>query len=149
MAYKVLLFGTDDLFNELKPFYDREVERGTFEVAGYALLEDGKVTIVDAAGKLGGGGTIFCFRAGDNFFATRFLSANEIFGGSRFPAQPNHRRQSFFRNNGFGFPAFGKRRRRLRSVQSVFIWFGFKTRDGLRDISQNLQKSTRRINVDD
>ena len=54
MAYKVLLFGTDDLFNELKPFYDREVERGTFEVAGYALLEDGKVTIVDAAGKRGG-----------------------------------------------------------------------------------------------
>ena len=54
MAYKALLFGTDDLFNDLKPFYDREVQRGTLEIVGYALLEDGKVILVDAAGKRGG-----------------------------------------------------------------------------------------------
>ena len=54
MAYKVLFFGTDDLFGKLKPFYDREVERGTLEIVGYALLENGKVTIVDSASKRGG-----------------------------------------------------------------------------------------------
>ena len=54
MAYKALLFGTDDLFNELKPFYDREVQRGTFEIVGYALLQNGMVTLFDAAGKRGG-----------------------------------------------------------------------------------------------
>ena len=54
MAYKALLFGTDDLFEKLKPFYLKEVERGNLEIVGHALLEDGKVTIVDAAGKRGG-----------------------------------------------------------------------------------------------
>ena len=96
MAYKALLFGTDDLFNELKPFYDREVQRGNLEIVGYALLKDGKVTIVDAAGRPGGGESV---SAGDNFFATRFLSAHEIFGGSRHPAQQNHRRKNFFGND--------------------------------------------------
>lgn len=54
MAYKALLFGTDDLFETLKPFYDREVQRGTLEIVAVALLENGKVTFVDAAGKRGG-----------------------------------------------------------------------------------------------
>ncbi|MBQ3725941.1 MAG: CatB-related O-acetyltransferase [Selenomonadaceae bacterium] len=54
MAYKALLFGTDDLFEKLKPFYLKEVERGNLEIVGHVLLEDGKVTIVDAAGKRGG-----------------------------------------------------------------------------------------------
>ncbi|MBE8950366.1 MAG: hypothetical protein SR3Q1_07180 [Quinella sp. 3Q1] len=55
MAYKTLLFGTDDLFNELKPFYDREVQRGNLEIVGYAVIENGKVNLVPAAGKPGGG----------------------------------------------------------------------------------------------
>ncbi|MBQ3725944.1 MAG: hypothetical protein II902_02610 [Selenomonadaceae bacterium] len=67
MAYKALLFGTDDLFETLKPFYLKEVERGNLEIVGYALLEDGKVILVDTAGKRGGGRTICSFSAGDNF----------------------------------------------------------------------------------
>lgn len=55
MTYEALLFGTDDLFGLLKPFYDREVQRGNLKIVGYALLENGKVTLVDADGKLGGG----------------------------------------------------------------------------------------------
>ena len=55
MAYEALLFGTDDMFNVLKPFYDREVQRGNLKIVGYALLENGKVTLVDADGKPGGG----------------------------------------------------------------------------------------------
>ncbi|MBQ4404292.1 MAG: hypothetical protein II857_07765 [Selenomonadaceae bacterium] len=55
MAYKTLIFGTDDLFNELKPFYDREVQRGNLEIVGYAIIENGKINLVDAAGRPGGG----------------------------------------------------------------------------------------------
>ena len=51
MAYKTLIFGVDDLFNELKPQYAREVQRGNLEVVAFAILEGGKITIVDAAGR--------------------------------------------------------------------------------------------------
>ena len=87
MAYKTLIFGVDDLFNELKPHYAREVQRGNLEIVAHALIEGGKVTLVDAAGKPGG---CFKFSAGDNFFAQKFLQSNEVFGGARLPAQPNH-----------------------------------------------------------
>ena len=46
MAYKALLFGTDDLFNELKPFYDREVQRGSFEIVATAVLENGEIRFI-------------------------------------------------------------------------------------------------------
>lgn len=32
MAYKALIFGTDDLYPELKPLYDAEVKRGNLEI---------------------------------------------------------------------------------------------------------------------
>ncbi len=32
MAYKALLFGTDDIFNELQPFYNAQVKRGNLDV---------------------------------------------------------------------------------------------------------------------
>lgn len=54
MAYKTLIFGVDELFNELKPHYAREVQRGNLEIVAYALIEGGKVTLVDAAGRPGG-----------------------------------------------------------------------------------------------
>lgn len=57
MAYKTLIFGVDDLFNELKPYYAREVQSGNLEVVAFAVHEnDGKVTLVDSTGKRGGGG---------------------------------------------------------------------------------------------
>lgn len=55
MAYKALLFGTDDLFNELKPFYDREVQRGNLEIVGYAVFENNGIRIVTPEGRPGGG----------------------------------------------------------------------------------------------
>lgn len=48
MAYKTLIFGVDDLFNELNPYYVHEVQRGNLEIAAFAVLEGGKVTLVPA-----------------------------------------------------------------------------------------------------
>lgn len=62
MAYKTLIFGVDELFNELKPHYAREVQRGNLEIVAYALIEGGKVTLVDAAGRPGGGGINLSWR---------------------------------------------------------------------------------------
>ena len=40
MAVKALIFGVDDLYPHLKPFYDLEVKRGNLEIVGYAVLEN-------------------------------------------------------------------------------------------------------------
>ena len=55
MAYKTLLFGTDDLFKKLFPYYTQEVERGNLEIVAAAVIENEKVTIIDNTGILGGG----------------------------------------------------------------------------------------------
>ena len=44
MAYKILIFGTDDLYPKLKPLYDAEVERDNLEI----------VAVVDDINALGG-----------------------------------------------------------------------------------------------
>ncbi len=54
MALKTLIFGVDDLFNELKPHYEREVQHGNLDIVAYAVLEGGKVNIFPAAGRRGG-----------------------------------------------------------------------------------------------
>lgn len=54
MALKTLIFGIDDPFNELKPYYEREVQRGTLEIVAYAVLEGGKITLVPANDKAAG-----------------------------------------------------------------------------------------------
>ena len=41
MAVKTLIFSVDDLFNELKPFYDMEVQRGDIDIVGYAVFLNG------------------------------------------------------------------------------------------------------------
>ena len=43
---KALIFGIDDLFPKLKPYYDREIEKGNLEIVGYAIIEDGKIIFV-------------------------------------------------------------------------------------------------------
>ena len=53
MALKTLIFGVDDLFNELQPYYAREVQRGNLEIVAFAVLENDTVTLFDAAGKRG------------------------------------------------------------------------------------------------
>ncbi len=55
MALKTLIFGTDDLYPKLKPFYDAEVQRGNLEITAHAVFENGTINLVNAAGKRGGG----------------------------------------------------------------------------------------------
>ena len=56
MAYKALIFGVGDLYPALKPFYEREVERGNLDIAAYAVFENGGIRLVDPKNQLGGGG---------------------------------------------------------------------------------------------
>ena len=55
MAYKALIFGTDDLYPILKPFYDREVERGNLEIVAEAELTNDMINFAYADDKWGGG----------------------------------------------------------------------------------------------
>ena len=56
MALKTLIFGVDDIFNELKPYYAREVQRGNLEIVAFAVLENNGIRIVPADGQSRGGG---------------------------------------------------------------------------------------------
>lgn len=55
MAYRALIFGTDELYPILKPFYDKAVERGDIEIVAGAEVKNGKVNIVYFEGRPGGG----------------------------------------------------------------------------------------------
>ena len=68
MAYKTLIFGTDDLFAQLQPFYMHEVQRGNLEIVAYAVLEPNGISFVTPDGKRGGGRISSAISAGDNFF---------------------------------------------------------------------------------
>ena len=46
MAYKTLLFGTDDLFEKLKSFYLKAAEQGTLEIVAAAVFENGRFNLV-------------------------------------------------------------------------------------------------------
>ena len=50
LAVKALIFGVDDLFNELKPFYEVAVQRGDIDIVGYAVLENNAVKLYPARG---------------------------------------------------------------------------------------------------
>ena len=46
MAVTALIFGTDDFYPQLKPFYDLEVQHGNLEIVGYAQIENnGSITL--------------------------------------------------------------------------------------------------------
>ena len=53
MAVKALIFGVDDMFNELKPYYAMAVQRGELEIVGYAVFEKDGIKLYPAKG--GGG----------------------------------------------------------------------------------------------
>ena len=40
---KALIFGIDDIFPQLKPYYDKEVENGNLEIIGYAAFQGNNV----------------------------------------------------------------------------------------------------------
>jgi len=50
VAVKALIFGVDDLFNELKPFYEVAVQRGDIDIVGYAVFENNAVKLYPARG---------------------------------------------------------------------------------------------------
>ena len=50
MAVKALIFGVDDLFNELKPFYEVAVQRGDIDIVGYAVFEQDGIKLYPARG---------------------------------------------------------------------------------------------------
>ena len=54
MAYKTLLFGTDDLFETLKPHYVKAAKDGVLEIVAAAELKNGNVNFI--TDKVDGGG---------------------------------------------------------------------------------------------
>ena len=50
MAVKALIFGVDEMFPSLKPFYDMAVQRGDIDIIGYAELEQGGIKLYAARG---------------------------------------------------------------------------------------------------
>ena len=46
MAYEALLFGTDDIFGELKPFYEQAIQRGVLKIVATAVIENDMVNFV-------------------------------------------------------------------------------------------------------
>ncbi len=53
MAVKALIFGVDDFYHALKPYYDMAVYRGDLEIVGHASIEQGGIKLFPA----GGGGS--------------------------------------------------------------------------------------------
>ena len=56
MALRTLIFGTDDLYPSLKPYYDKEVALGHLEITAYAVFENGGISLFDNKGNRGGVG---------------------------------------------------------------------------------------------
>ena len=54
LAYKTLLFGTDDLFETLKPHYVKAAKDGVLEIVAAAELKNGNVNFI--TDKVDGGG---------------------------------------------------------------------------------------------
>ena len=54
MPIKALIFGTDELYPVLKPFYDFQVEQGNLEITSYAVIDGNSVTFFDAQNSGGG-----------------------------------------------------------------------------------------------
>ncbi len=56
MAIKALIFGTDDLYPQLKPFYDLQVQAGNLEIVGTAVFESDGIKIYSENNLNWGGG---------------------------------------------------------------------------------------------
>ena len=51
MAVKALIFGIDDLFPQLQPFYEMAVQRGDIDIVGYAVFEQDVIRLYAAQGR--------------------------------------------------------------------------------------------------
>ena len=54
MAVNVLIFGTDDLFPQLQPYYEQAEHLGLIKIVGYAIFENNTVNFYSEP--QGGGG---------------------------------------------------------------------------------------------
>lgn len=55
MSYKALIFGTDEAYENLKPFCEIAIKRGDFEIVARGKMESDNVNIVYVDSKRGGG----------------------------------------------------------------------------------------------
>ena len=54
MAYKTLIFGTDELFGKLQPHYEKAAQDGILDIIATATISNDVVDIVYSDGKRGG-----------------------------------------------------------------------------------------------
>ena len=53
MAYKALIFGVDDMFAKLQPYYAQAIQRGILEIVAYAVIEPNGIRLVTPDDKRG------------------------------------------------------------------------------------------------
>lgn len=58
MAVKALIFGTDELYPQLKPFYDTHVQNGNIEIVGFGYIENDRLKTYSENNLIRGGGLI-------------------------------------------------------------------------------------------
>ena len=51
MAYKTLIFGTDDMFDKLRKYYVQAVRGGLLQIVGYLVLQDNRLSFVAPDGR--------------------------------------------------------------------------------------------------
>ena len=83
MAVKALIFGTDDLYPQLKPFYDLEVKRGNLEIVGYAVPEGNGWRLY--ANSDGGGGKNLVFQIAIVSSKNNFYQRMKILEAQKIP----------------------------------------------------------------
>jgi hypothetical protein len=59
MAAKVLFFGIDELYQDLKPMYTVAVKNGDIEIVSYAKIHDEKISWFDTEGNTNSGNIVF------------------------------------------------------------------------------------------
>lgn len=76
MAYKTLIFGVDDMFNQLKPFYNAQVQSGTLEIVAYAVFEKNRIHFVNSNGST--------FKGNLNFDIAIISSTHDFYNRMKF-----------------------------------------------------------------
>ena len=56
MAYKTLIFGVDDLFDKLQPYYAQAVQLGMLDIVAYAVIENDRINFIAPDGNAFWGG---------------------------------------------------------------------------------------------
>lgn len=117
MAIKALIFGTDDLYPNLKPFYNAEVRKGNMEIVGYGDFTEGdeyELFMLEEFGSataVGGGGDFRTVVDSVDFEVAILSTTKNFYDRSKFLqrqgiAQENIIDGKVFRVPGLDFPKF-------------------------------------------